>query len=248
MSRVKIVNNKGILVTEGGAVEHTFPEGYSCLRIGNSIGGYVAFNRNGNISLSRVSGGQIGELEDALPYWTPGWVYDVFESSEVTVIKNGDSGMWATSSGAARNGIFHLYKVDNTPLAPLRELLRKAGISTSIVKLGNANIISEGRRYGNLCGHTTHGGTNYEAFHNGKDTEVMEPATFVESHINGYHIGCCASAEVFSVAGHSYLVVATKSSRASSVQSRFSIEEVWLKSFDDVPAVIEICSKWLGRN
>lgn len=163
--------------------------------VGNSIGGYwakpIRYAGQSMLALVRLTGTQ--------KTWPLAQIRAALGRERGEVLRPGP-GLWAVSSGAARRGVWHQHR----PSDPLTEAVRAAGFPASIIhevpSLATATIY-EG---GNLCSHSTHGGSYYGwlsdcvAPDDWRRTNVVtvREATYVERHSNQYHIGCQASASV----------------------------------------------------
>jgi hypothetical protein len=205
MSRVKVVGN----YVESGAYELRYSEGPEAdlihlviepgkvFSIGNSIGGYFAkpivFAGEARISLVSISGSQKNLPTERIRQLT--------SRERGIVLKPNFVGLWATSSGSARNGIFHRY---TEPADEIEQMLEKLGCGLKILHRVE-EICEEVSIGGALCRHQTGNGHGYYASYDGK-CETLVDAQFVEEHSNQYHIGCCSSSGTYKVTGGTYLI------------------------------------------
>lgn len=97
-------------------------------------------------------------------------------------------GLWALTSGAARNGVFHNY---HEPQTELEKQLAAMGVSRRVIE--KVDIIDvELEVGGQLCNHcTTNWGFDYLS--DGKTEDLTEPEYAPEDHFNQYHRGCMIS-------------------------------------------------------
>lgn len=164
------------------------------VRVGNSIGGYYAqpvkYAGQKMLSLIRVSGS--GNRE---------------EGERGLVLKPGMTGLWATSSGSARRGVFHRFNAGEKD--PIVLALREAQMPSSVC-VETATIETEMFQGGSLCGHSTGGGYWYTISTDGK-VEVVRYGDVVGEHSNQFHVGCQSSPSTAKVVGGSFALQAQKS-------------------------------------
>ena len=97
-------------------------------------------------------------------------------------------GLWALTSGAARNGVFHNYR---EPKTELEKQLSVMGVSSRIIEKVDT-IDLELELGGQLCHHCT---TNwgYGCITDGDIEDLTEPEYAPDDHYNQYHRGCMVS-------------------------------------------------------
>lgn len=189
--------------TEDGSL-HLTVEPNQVLRIGNSIGGFwakpIRYAGEPMLALVRIGGSAVG--------WSAEQLRRQFGGERGTILRPGP-GLWAVSSGAARRGVWHPIREDADPI---RSALRSLRFPSTLVRTvdGIDETVYEG---GNLCKHSTHGGSNGFFFTDGDASEVLEHATFVRSHGNQYHVGCQETPTRRRVKGGTYLIVGADVSR-----------------------------------
>lgn len=110
-------------------------------------------------------------------------------------------GLWALTSGAARNGVFHSC---HKPKSKIEKRLVSMGLSPNIVKKVD-NIDIELEIGGQLCHHCIekHG---YDCATDGKVIELTEPEYAPEDHFNQYHRGCMVSTYTVRVYDANYII------------------------------------------
>ena len=108
--------------------------------------------------------------------------------------------LWATTSGAARNGVCHPYR---EPKNVLEEQLSKMGVSKKVVHI--VDIIDVTLEVGgHLCDHCINK-WGYNALFDGSDRDVTNPS-YVEEHTNQYHVGCMDSTYKTHIMGGTYCI------------------------------------------
>lgn len=121
---------------------------------------------------------------------------------EIVELPAKKKGLWALTSGAARNGLFHWYK---EPVTALDKKLVEMRVSSRIVEKVN-QIDMKASIGGTLCSHSTGEDFYISMYTDGNIREISEPR-FIENHYNQYHIGCMASTYEVEVKGGSYCIL-----------------------------------------
>lgn len=174
----------------------------TCFDVGNSMGGYFACSINyagrKMLAIHTVTGAQKG--------MDPQKLKRMFAGKKGVVIKPGIKILWATTSGSARNGIFHYYR---EPKNVLERTLHECGCSprgiTYVSEIGTREVCWGG----DLCKHQTQGGFSYHVFETDGEFSLKKKGGRVEvCEINQYHIGCQAEEDVYIVSGGTYLIEA----------------------------------------
>lgn len=118
------------VLTEEDGSEYLRIEPNEIFSVGNSIGGYwarpIKWAGSPALSLVRIGGREKQLTPDELRYYKG--------RIKGTVLKPGMTGLWATSSGSARNGIFHRYTRPEDEQDPILRVLREMGLGTSILQ------------------------------------------------------------------------------------------------------------------
>lgn len=135
-------------------------------------------------------------------YRNCGYILDEFP------LPHNKKGLWALTSGAARNGVFHWY---TEPKNELEKQLKLMSVSPSIVKrVDKINKIFE--IGGELCSHcpNRHG---YGAISDGDWEDLEEPMYAPDNHPNQYHRGCQISSAKSRCYDATYVIYCTLSER-----------------------------------
>lgn len=172
-----------VLVEEDGTVFQEIKEGEP-FRIGNQMRSYYP------VRVPRKSGK--GTLLVCRKYGDSGYVMEEFP------LIHGKKGLWALTSGAARNGVFHNYR---EPKGALEQALADIGVSARIIE----RVPEIGRDFeigGQLCRHVTRQ-WGYELYADGKAETLTEPP-YVEEDSNQYHIGCLDGTYTVRLTGGTY--------------------------------------------
>lgn len=131
-------------------------------------------------------------------------------------------GLWATSAGAARNGVFHTY---HEPKSALEKRLRELEVGMSVVK--RVSSIDETLTLGGvLCSHCLHH-DGYRVFGDGEIEQLTEPDYAPDDHFNPGHRGCMESTYTARLYGGTWLVyyhIVT----AMNGSDAYYVEGVWL--------------------
>lgn len=180
----------------GALIREFVPE--TVVGVGNSIGGFyvrgTARNGETRVELVRVSGG-----ERSLPIEK---IWSLTRDRKGETVRPGLS-LMATTSGSARNGVFHRY---NPPRGPLEFALRERGWSPRIEEVGVIDAKQVGRG-GDLCRHTTAPGAVWEDFRTDGESRLVEEALRVKSHFNSSHVGCFKTSQKWEIYGGTYVVM-----------------------------------------
>lgn len=179
----------------GEVVKEFVPE--TVIGISNSIGGYylrgTSMNGQTRVELVRVSGG-----EKHLPLEK---IWQLAKDRKGEAIRPGLM-LMATSSGAARNGVFHRY---HAPKNPLEYALRDRRCSFRIVE--QVEVIDiEVSLGGNLCQHSTTPGNWRLGYVTDCMEEVVRDGEYVQAHANRYHVGCMSSPATYRLHGGTFVV------------------------------------------
>lgn len=140
-----------------GEVHMTIEPG-ACFGIGNSMGGWwakpITYGDQSMIALVRVSQSQ--------RYWDYGRLSRRFGGERGFVLRPGMVGLWATSSGSARRGVFHPVRGEENN--PVKRAVRAAGLPTRDIVLVKTFEDEKFSKYTLDCGHPHScfcgGGTN----------------------------------------------------------------------------------------
>lgn len=166
--------------------------------VGNSIGGYwakpIKYAGKKMIALVRLSGAQKGcslsEIRREL-------------GREKGQVLHPGKGLWATSSGSARNGVLHRY---HPPRDVIEKALEKGGYGRRCIHRVpeiKEVLVDEG---GSLCSHQTGNGSGYISHYDGRVVKTIHEKSYVEHHSNQYHIGCCNGSGRVEISGGSYII------------------------------------------
>lgn len=185
MSRILVTGN----YTDRGAYELRTPDGKPYLHIapcdvfgiGNSIGGYFArpvkYAGQNRLALVRIGGSLMSAPPNQIARATRG--------EKGYILQPNFTGLWATSSGSARRGIFHRYSPPAQETDPVTRILRQGELPSWIVKeAGEPTLTTEERWYDNS--HCPNGRpTNYWL----TDGQMIEEASFEMEKPHGYFGG-----------------------------------------------------------
>lgn len=114
---------------------------------------------------------------------------------------NNKKGLWATTSGSARNGVFHKF---HEPQNKLEKFLSEIGVSGKIVEKTKL-INNDFKVGGQLCGHCTKN-WGYEIITDGKREDLTTPPYAPNDHSNIYHRGCIVGAYTQKVYDATYVI------------------------------------------
>lgn len=96
--------------------------------------------------------------------------------------------MWAITSGAARNGVFHRY---STPKTELERILESMGISRKVIeRVDKIDIVLEVG--GHICNHCIDN-WGYGSISDGTYENLTEPEYAPNDYFNKCHRGCMIS-------------------------------------------------------
>lgn len=110
-------------------------------------------------------------------------------------------GLWALTSGAARNGVFHNYY---EPKTALEKALAEKGVSSRVIeKVDKIDITLEVG--GQLCHHCTNN-WGYALITDGDTNDLTKPDYASADHINPYHRGCMISTYLTKVTDATYVI------------------------------------------
>lgn len=163
---------------------------------------YVLYNEDGS-EFMQLREGECFKIGNQMRAWYP--IRVAKKSGKGTIMicrKFGDSGnvieefplihnkrgLWAITSGAARNGVFHNYY---EPQSELEKKLASMGISKNVIERVN-NIDVELEVGGQLCNHCTKK-RGYGIVSDGEYKDLTEPEYAPDDHFNQYHRGCMIS-------------------------------------------------------
>lgn len=169
----------------------------------NTKGEYVLRKESGEIYKTLKEGDSF-RIDNQMREWTvikKGRKLWCEKNGEMVPLYHGKKGLWATSSGAARNGLFHWYM---EPKNLVEQALQDIGASTRIVE-DVEEIDWTGRVGGELCHHCVN---NYGiiAYYDGEEENLTDPPR-VKAHSNEYHVGCISGYYKTHITGGTYLIV-----------------------------------------
>ena len=189
-------NNAQCLNPETSEVIRVF-EPETIISIGNSIGGYYCRGSNWKgdprIELVRLSGRE--------KHLNLREIWDLTKDRQGETIRPGLM-LMATSSGAARNGVFHRY---TPPTSPLEFALRDRRVSFRIVEKVES-IDLQVQRGGNLCSHSTTPGNYRHGYVTDCQEELVKEGERVGHHMNRFHRGCMRSPATYRLHGGTFIV------------------------------------------
>lgn len=122
-----------------------------------------------------------------------------WKGDEYFYLPEGKIGLWATSSGSARRGVFHRY----TPPKNAIEVAVEHNGGRSVLHCVES-IDQKLEIGGRCCSHVTHPWW-YTARTDGASEQLTYPS-IVEEHSNQYHVGCYDSSWTERFTGGTYLV------------------------------------------
>ncbi|TAL20456.1 hypothetical protein EPN90_01005 [Patescibacteria group bacterium] len=206
MSRILVTGN----YDENGGYTLTHAEGEqkgevymtiapnSAFGVGNSMGGYFArqitYVGQKMIALIRVSGSE--------KHLDPERLNRRLRDQKGFVLRPGMLGLWATSSGSARRGVFHRYEEASDPIvATLREMHMPSNLLTEVERI-EVEVFDGG----NLCNHSTSDEDHSYYFKTDAASELLERGSYVESHVNECHVGCQRSPDRVRIVGGTWLI------------------------------------------
>lgn len=176
---------------------------------------YVLYKENGDI-FQVIEEGEPFYISNQLRPWFPVMVPKKKGKGTILVCrKYGDrgnvieefplihnkKGLWALTSGAARNGVFHTYR---EPQNLLEKQLADMGISKTVIERVD-KIDIELAVGGQICAHRVHK-FGYGFRSDGEVDYLTEPERAPEDHYNTYHRGCMVSTYQIKVSGGTYLI------------------------------------------
>lgn len=225
MSRIKVQAQY-----ESGVVRLVGSEG-ECFRtltkneifpIGNSIGAFIAreVEKNSKVYLECVS---ISGSERHFPL---DQLLKRIQDRKGLILYPREQVLWATTSGSARNGLFHRIREEKDPLKKF--LREKLHISTKILtyfdeKFEYKNVPDGGKG----CDHVSSG--NDHRYSTDGTSYLVREAEYAHNHRNHYHEGCQISPEYYDVKGASYLILEHR-----EVPYSWKLEAIYIQK--DVPA------------
>ncbi|MBE5806586.1 MAG: hypothetical protein E7313_07790 [Clostridiales bacterium] len=110
-------------------------------------------------------------------------------------------GLWALTSGAARNGVFHCY---HEPQSELEKQLSEMGISRNVItKIDSIDV--EMTVGGKLCSHCTEN-NGFWYITDGESEDLTKPEYAPMTHSNQYHRGCMVSTYQTRIFNASYVI------------------------------------------
>jgi hypothetical protein len=186
-----------VLTTEGGEV-HMSIAPMSTFGIGNSIGGYFArpIRYAGQKMLSIV---RIGGSETRL---SPETLSSRHGQEKGFILRPGMKGLWATSSGSARKGVFHPIRETNDPIIlALREIKMPSSLLQEVESI-DLDVL----KGGDLCSHSVSEGDYWLSFKTDGQAKRTHDGEFVKSHFNQFHVGCMSSPATYHITGGTYVV------------------------------------------
>jgi len=109
-------------------------------------------------------------------------------------------GLWALTSSAARNGVFHPY---HEPKTLLEKQLASMGFSRKLIEK-KEKIDVELTVGGQLCSHTINR-TGYKYITDGK-SEILTLPEYERNHFNQHHNGCAISTHLVRIYDATYVI------------------------------------------
>lgn len=206
MSRIKVsgdydpAGNYVLSYTEGEQIGEIYKSisPNDVFGIGNSIGGYwakpITYAGQPMLALIRLGGSEKHLSQEEIRKR---------KKDEKGLVLKPMIGLWAVSSGSARNGIFHRW---NPPTDEIETALDKCGYGRKCLHRVNSIEGVEVNEGGQLCHHQTGNGSGYVAQYDGKVVETTTEPTYVELHMNQHHIGCGESAGTYLINGGTFLL------------------------------------------
>lgn len=141
-------------------------------------------------------------------------------------------GLWALSSGSARNGVFHNYR---EPTTELEKVLSEMGYSPKIVeKIDTAVQLTVG---GNLCSHCC-APYGYWFVTDGKRRDLTEPKRYPEDGLNIAHRGCIEGYFEEEISDFSFVIYYNIDTYMGGSTHK-TLEKIFIKDTVDENTVIE---------
>lgn len=142
-------------------------------------------------------------------------------------------GLWALTSGAARNGVFHNYR---DPQSELERELDTIGVSRKVIeKVDHIDVKLEVG--GQLCHHCV-SNWGYGCITDGLEEDLTEPEYAPEDHPNQYHRGCMISTYMERVYDATYAIYYSISTTMNGSRSR-NVERVIIINGADEEKVVK---------
>lgn len=148
-------------------------------------------------------------------------------------LPHGKKGLWALSSGAARNGVFHTY---HEPKTKLEKILSATGVNKNVIEKTD-KIDVELEVGGQLCGHCT-SNWGYWLITDGKKENITEPKRAPDDDSNIWHRGCMVSTYRARVYDATYVIYYSVGTRMNGTVYK-RIEKVLLAKGADENKVVE---------
>ena len=149
---------------------------------------------------------------------------------------DGKSYLFAVTSGAARNGVVHMYY---PPKDELEELFDQQGWSRKTI-VTVKDIAATMRDGGRWCHHETDDTVKYWfEFHSDGDEKQIQDAQFVEEHQNQYHVGCMLTPNVYSIKGGTFAIEIERRGNGYSKCRVFKTPEACM------PVVVDVVKRLL---
>lgn len=206
--------------------------------VGNSIGGYVGYQREDRSGFSlriyRLTGAQLAWSAEDLWSWVNNvgrWASQKEAPATAAVLRPGDEVLWAASSGSARAGLAHRYR---KPRGPVEQALSQLKAGTRVWHKVPA-IDQEVEDGGPSCHHQTGKGHGRWYFTDGQVSNLRE-APVVRGHSNQYHNGCLGGYSRDRVTGGTYLIAWSKVQTMNGAW-RHTLEGVWTTPSADLEEV-----------
>lgn len=176
---------------------------------------YVLYNEDGSIFMI-IKEGEGFKIDNQIRLWYP--IRVAKRKGKGTILmcqKFGDGGnvieefplihnkrgLWALTSGAARNGVFHNY---HEPKTELEKQLAEMGVSRKVIEKVDS-IDVEIEVGGQLCHHCTNN-WGYDFISDGQCKDLTEPEYAPDDHFNQYHRGCMISTYQIKVYDATYVI------------------------------------------
>ncbi len=212
---------------------------------------YVLYNEDGT-EFQVIREGEGFKIDNQLRWWYP--IRVAKKNGKGTILmcqKFGDSGnvidefplihnkrgLWALTSGAARNGVFHNYR---EPQSELEKKLASMGVSRKVIEKVD-KIDVELEVGGQLCHHCT-SNWGYGSISDGKYEDLTEPEYAPDDHFNQYHRGCMISTYQTRVYDATYVIYYSIGTYMNGCRHR-NVQKVIITPNADEKKVVEELSE-----
>lgn len=149
---------------------------------------------------------------------------------------DGKSYLFAVTSGAARNGVVHMWY---PPKDELEAFFDQQGWSRkSIVTVKDIAVTMKDG--GSWCHHMTDQESKYwYEYHTDGEEKLLQDAQFVEEHQNQYHVGCMLTPNVYSIKGGTFAIEIERRGNGYSKCRVFKTPEACM------PVVVDVVKRLL---